>query len=197
MDNRYEHIKQLLLATQQGDKKSYAELLDRLDDIITKFVKVRVFNDSDTQDIVQESLLAIHNGLSTYSKTQKFESWFFAIVRYKLADYFRKLSKSPNINQDYDITNAKQHDSHIFETREIIFKALNKLSPDEKQVIIWQKFEGYSNKKIASLLQKSESSVKVISHRGLKKLKSYIAGDFILLFLVTFYQFFTLLYIGV
>jgi RNA polymerase sigma-70 factor (ECF subfamily) len=49
---------------------------------------------ADVEDLVQETLLAIHVRRHTYDPDQPFTPWVYAIARYKLIDYLRRTRAS-------------------------------------------------------------------------------------------------------
>lgn len=62
----------------------------------------------DQEDIAQECLIGIHKNLSTYQPDQPIKPWISAIIRYKLADHFRKLARRKEQNlgdEEIPVTN--------------------------------------------------------------------------------------------
>lgn len=171
-------LTQLVPKSQNGDTLAYNKLLDKLEIIIKAFIQNKIVNHKDVEDIVQDSLIAIHKSIGTYKEKQKFKSWVFTIVRFKITDHLRVV-----INQNKNVINADiidfipNNESYCIDNNDMLNNALNELNFTEKQIILWQKVDGYSYKKVAYLLNKSETSVKLISHRGLKKLRNHIISN--------------------
>ncbi|MEI4908063.1 sigma factor, partial [Klebsiella pneumoniae] len=52
---------------------------------------------SDAEDLVQETLIALHTRRHTYDRSQLLTPWVYAIARYRLVDYLRR-TKSANMD---------------------------------------------------------------------------------------------------
>src|SRR5580698_5145008 len=74
-----------------GDAAAHAELLGALSPYLRAYFARRLGPDaSEAEDLVQETLLAIHLKRGTYDRAQRFTPWAYAIGRYKLLDHFRR-----------------------------------------------------------------------------------------------------------
>src|SRR5262245_55602609 len=83
-------LKALLLRGLDGDAAAYHGFLDDLSGHVRAFLRKRLFRLQDeVEDIVQEILIAVHNGRHTYRPEQPLTAWVHAIARYKLADFLR------------------------------------------------------------------------------------------------------------
>ena len=48
----------------------------------------------DAEDLVQETLFAVHTRRDTYDRAQPFTPWLYAIARYKFLDHLRRTKAS-------------------------------------------------------------------------------------------------------
>ena len=188
MNSDYQRWQKWIILAQKGDKQAYQQLLSDLHVVIQRFVSKRVFKLDDVDDVVQNILMGIHQSLNTYRPEQPFESWFYAIIRYKIADYLTHLSTDSIIEtNDRDIHQFVAPDTAENNASEIIYDALNQLTPSEAQLMIWLKIERHSIQTVATFLNKSQSATKVLSHRTFKKLSRIILNNGLkLLIFVTF-----------
>lgn len=85
-------LKALMRSAQAGDTAAWRELLGELAQRLTVFFARRLGPDraADTEDLVQETLLAIHRRRATYDAAQPFTAWAYAVARYKLIDFWRR-----------------------------------------------------------------------------------------------------------
>ncbi len=75
---------------QQRDTTAYRRFLDQLAHRLRAYLKRRLVNMHDhIEDIVQETLLAVHNGRHSYRAEHPLTSWVHAIAKYKLMDFLR------------------------------------------------------------------------------------------------------------
>src|SRR3546814_19492049 len=81
----------LMRAADGGDDRAYAEFLDRAARLVRRFARRKVVcGGIDPEDIVQETLLAVHMKRHTWRDDAPVTPWLFAIARHKLIDAFRR-----------------------------------------------------------------------------------------------------------
>lgn len=175
-------LRSLLLAGLAGDAASYQTFLEALSAHLRSFLRKRMTRlPDDVEDLVQESLLAIHNQRHTYDAAQPLSAWVQAIARYKLVDFLRRHAARDQLNEPFDDENDFEFlatsDAQAAEARRDLALLLDAL-PDHQRLPIQQtKLEGLSVKECARLTGLSESAVKVGVHRGLKALAARIRGQ--------------------
>jgi RNA polymerase sigma-70 factor, ECF subfamily len=80
-----------LRAAIAGDERAYTEFLRRAACLVRGFARRKVAQGAiDPEDIVQETLLAIHMKRHTWRNDAPITPWLYAIARYKLIDAFRR-----------------------------------------------------------------------------------------------------------
>lgn len=132
----------------------------------------------DVEDLVQESLLAIHNKRHTYNRTQPLGAWVHAIAKYKLVDFLRGRGIRESFNDSLEDIGELFAYSNVeaAEARRDIMKLLDQLPEKHRMPIIYTKLEGLSVEEAADKSGMSESAIKVGVHRGLKKLSAMVSG---------------------
>src|SRR3546814_21123864 len=77
-----------------GDDRAYAEFLDRAARLVRRFARRKVVcGGLDPEDIVKETLLAVHMKRHTWRDDAPVTPWPFAIARHKPIDAFRTLGR--------------------------------------------------------------------------------------------------------
>ncbi len=77
------------IAGLAGDAARYRQFLDGLSGHLRAYLRRRLPRAlADVEDILQETLLAVHNARHTYRTEQPLTAWVHAIARYKLMDFF-------------------------------------------------------------------------------------------------------------
>ena len=83
-------LRDLLLQGLGGDAQAYHGFLQALSAHLRAYFRKRLFQrPDDVEDLVQETLLAVHNQRHTYQAAQPLTAWVHAIARYKLVDLLR------------------------------------------------------------------------------------------------------------
>jgi RNA polymerase sigma-70 factor (ECF subfamily) len=174
-----EHLKALLLCGLAGDTASYHAFLKALSSHLRAFLRGRLARlPNEVEDLVQETLLAVHNQRHTYDHSQPLRAWVYAIARYKLIDWLRRRSTRDALNDPLDAESAvfARSETDALEARRDIAKLLACLPDRQRLPIMHMKLEGLSVVEAARRTGMSESAVKVGVHRGLKALAAMIRG---------------------
>lgn len=172
-----ERLRALLLAGLEGDAVAYRDFLSELSGRLRAFLRKRLqYMQDDVEDIVQETLLAVHNARHTYRADQPLTAWVHAIARYKLMDFLRARSRREAFNDplddDHELFAAS--DEEPAQARRDVGTLLEQLPARQRLPIVYVKLEGLSVAETAQLTGMSESAVKVGIHRGLKALAAKI-----------------------
>ena len=97
------HLRELLLGGLAGDNAAYQAFLKELSTHLRAFLRKRLTRLPDeVEDLVQESLIAVHNQRHTYDSDQPLSAWVQAIARYKLVDLFRRRAMHEMLNDPLD-----------------------------------------------------------------------------------------------
>lgn len=174
-----DRLRGLLVCGLTGDASAYRVFLTELSSHLRGFLRGRLRGLPDeVEDLVQETLLAIHNQRHTYDPSQPLTAWVHAIARYKLIDMLRRRSRREvlNVPMDDEMTVFSQSDTEAADAQRDIGTLLERLPERQRLPIVHMKLEGLSVVETARLTGMSESAVKVGVHRGLKALAALIRG---------------------
>ncbi len=180
MQNSEERLRGLMLLGLAGDAVAYAAFLRDLAAHLRAFLRKRLVRLPDeVEDLVQESLLAVHNQRHTYDPSQPLTAWVVALARYKLIDLLRRRSRQDLLHDplDEDSEQLPAADGNAAEARRDLAKLLDTLPERQRMPIVHVKLEGLSVAETAQRTGMSESAVKVGIHRGLKALAARIRSD--------------------
>jgi RNA polymerase sigma-70 factor (ECF subfamily) len=170
----------LMRLAQSGDPVAYASLLVLLTAITRRFARQRLGGVPWVDDVVQETLLAIHGARQTYDPERRFAPWFYAIASNRLIDVLRRERRvaSREIAGDeipeapFSLEMARD-DIDV----EAIHAAVATLPVRQRHVIEGLKFKDQSVREVAGRLSMSESAVKVTAHRGYRALRRLLGGQ--------------------
>src|SRR5258707_9924253 len=175
-------LKVLMLASLDGDAASYRLLLDRLSRRLRAYYKGKLArigkSAAETEDLVQEAVLAIHLKRHTYDPVEPLTPWVHAIARYKLIDFLRRNRAS---FADVPIEEADEimaHDDNVdAESTYDVKRLMERLPKNMRCSLEAVKLDGLSIVEAAERCGISESGGKVNIHRGLKALAALIAKE--------------------
>jgi RNA polymerase sigma-70 factor (ECF subfamily) len=173
-------LKALMLRSRNGDPAAYRTLLSRLAPRLRAYYKRKLAmarrGAEEAEDLVQETLLAIHLKRHTYDADALFTPWLHAIARYKLIDHLRRGGVSARevpIDEHPELMAADDQVT-IEGTRDMAI-LLDRLPRRMRLAIEAVKLEGKSVSETATRYGMSESNVKISIHRGLKALAALVA----------------------
>ena len=169
-----EDIRRLMARAQQGDRTSYRAALAGAQDWLARYFARRIAPHS-VDDLVQETLMALHAKRATYDATRPFYPWLAAIARFRWIDALRKLERTPEAHEDADLPVPSAEEPVV--ARLSLDRLLTHITPAQASVITLTKVEGMSIKEASDLTGQSEALVKVNIHRGLKKLAALVESD--------------------
>jgi RNA polymerase sigma-70 factor (ECF subfamily) len=163
-----------------GDAAQYRHFLDRLGAHLRAYLRRRLPRaQADVEDILQETLLAVHNARHTYRDDQPLTAWVHAIARYKLMDFFRAHARREALHEPFEDDGSLfvQSDVEPADARRDVSRLLEALPDRHRLPIVFVKLQGLSVAEAAQRCGISESAVKVGVHRGLKALAARLRGS--------------------
>ena len=157
-----------------GDAASYQRALTLMSGHVRRFLQKRMQSQSsDVEDLVQETLMAIHQKRHTYQSDQPLTAWMYAIARYKWIDHLRAHGRREALHDDIDDWSevlAASSETEVADSRRDLSHMLTLLPDKQRLAIEHTKLRGLSITETATLTGQSEAAVKVNVHRGLKAL---------------------------
>jgi RNA polymerase sigma-70 factor, ECF subfamily len=164
----------LMRAAISGDGAAYHRLLKAITPVLRAAARrglARAGQGVDqSEDIVQEILLAVHLKRHTWDVNAPFAPWLFAIARNKLIDALRRRGRRVFVNiDDFAETLADQPPAETASPTEVATQ-LNSLPARQRDVLQSIAVESASIKETAARLAMSEGAVRVALHRGLSSL---------------------------
>jgi RNA polymerase sigma-70 factor (ECF subfamily) len=163
----------LMERAQGGDREAFQALFQDIGPIITRFLRRRVRDQTDVEDVCQEALIGVFKSRHTYQTGRPFEPWLFAIVRNVASAYFRRgLQQAMWLESVGDLpeTMAEEGSERTLELRE----AFSQLSPNQVEAVRLIKVHGLSVAEASRRTGASVGSIKVRVHRAYQSLKESI-----------------------
>lgn len=173
-----ERLKSLMIGALAGDEAAYRRLLTDVADRLRGYFARRLGRDSaDVEDLLQETLLAVHQRRFTYDVSRPFTAWLHAIARYKLVDHLRRNKIRASIPiEDADELEFESEVQQPSADRVDVEQLLGELPASTSSYIRAVKIDGQSIAEVSSGHGVSQSAVKVAIHRGLKLLSHRLKG---------------------
>lgn len=157
---------ELMRAANRGDAEAYGRLLQGLVPVLRRMVGRGLHPGStvDPEDVVQDTLLALHLKRHTWDESRPLLPWIHAIARNKLADSLRRRHHTSLPIDDIAETLAAEPAS-VSDGLDVR-RMLSFLRGRTREVVASISLEGASTRQVARRLGMSEGAVRVAFHRG-------------------------------
>lgn len=173
-----------MAAAQDGDAKAYEQLLQELLPEVRSLVRRRMSGSSEeaaVEDVVQNTLLAIHRSRHTYRPERPFGPWLRAVARNAFLDHARVRSRRAEREIPLDTTPEPADETPPSLENERLSpeleRALASLPPSQREAVELIQLQGLSVAEAAVRAGVSTSAVKVRAHRGYRALRAWLEGS--------------------
>jgi RNA polymerase sigma-70 factor (ECF subfamily) len=167
-----------LRAANRGDAAAYRRLLEELAPVLRRMTR-RAFRSSaatDAEDVVQETLLAVHLKRHTWDEARPLLPWVRAIARNKLVDHLRRRGRHVHLSID-DMTETLAAESPRSPIDQLdADRLLAGLRGRKREIVVSISIEGLSARQAAERFCMSEGAVRVAHHRGLRAMARSFRG---------------------
>jgi RNA polymerase sigma-70 factor (ECF subfamily) len=166
---------------RSNKEAALAALYDEYYDKIGRYIFVRIGDRVVAEDLVGEVFLRALRSLDSYKERGiPMYAWLFKIAHNLVVDYLRQAAKRKTIPIDTVQVVAKQDPQLMTETNmEVarVTKALEKLTPTQRQVIELRFFGGLTSEEASLILNKNSGAVREMQSTAIKKLRKLLQDE--------------------
>jgi RNA polymerase sigma-70 factor (ECF subfamily) len=172
----------VLDAATRGDEEAFGRLWRDLQPRLLRYFMVAV--PAAAEDLASETWLAVVRGLDRFRGNEpSFRAWVFTIARHELLDWRRRAARRPG--EDLHVTGltdlAAPDDPAAsamegFSTRAAL-AVIATLPPDQAEAIMLRVVAGLGVDRVAAIMDKRPGTVRVLTHRGLRRLAERLGAD--------------------
>jgi len=165
---------ELMALYARGNSAAFDELFRRWERRIYGFFQRKTGSEARALDLFQELFLRLHRFRDRYDPARPFAPWFFQMARRVWLDDLRRTLGLQEI--EFEETLREEASDASPEATAIACdearRVLASLSPDQRQVLMAAKMGGFEYPEIARAMGRSESAVKQIASRTLRRLRT-------------------------
>lgn len=165
------------------DKQAMEILYDRYEKILYSFVYKLTEDREAAEEVIQEVFIKLWRGVANYhSDRGKFSSWLFTLARNQAIDLIRKKKTNRLVNMEAiePIVSPESTADEMIEWNEEkkeVRKAIRRLSEEQREIIQFVYFQGYTQQKIADKYKIPLGTVKSRVRLALRNLKLFLAEE--------------------
>jgi RNA polymerase sigma-70 factor, ECF subfamily len=175
-----EHVRELVARGQQGDRDALEELYLIHFDRIYSYLHVSVGNRHDAEDLTTQTFLKMLEKIGSFKwQSAPFSAWLFRIAHNLAMDHFRSRRRWQPEEEVPEPPGEEEPSAELLAMhtigRESMLKLIERLSPEQQQVLTLKFVFNLPNAEVAAILDKTEGAIKSLQHRALASLQKQIA----------------------
>jgi len=174
---------ELMAVVQGGDYSPASEIYDRYSARIYNFAFRFLKNAEAAEDATQEVFVKMLKHANQFHGDAKLSTWLFSITANWCRDYLRKADNKAKESDDVLVTLpapnelSPERKLELRENEVRVRKALEALTPEQREAILLSRYQGLSYAEIAQIAGCSEGAVKTRVFRAMETLKKALTGQ--------------------
>jgi RNA polymerase sigma-70 factor (ECF subfamily) len=190
---------QLVAALRAGDERVFEQLVRMYQGTLLRVAQMYVSSRSVAEEVVQETWLAVLNGIDRFEGRSSLKTWIFRILANRAKTRGQREGRTIPFSALGDSDPAVEPDRFDNgrwasfpadwpeerllgeETMHVIEGAIESLPPAQRAVITLRDVQGWSAEDVRNVLELSETNQRVLLHRARSKvrgaLEEYLAED--------------------
>src|SRR6476469_859715 len=181
-DSETKRVRALVERAQKGDRGALEELYLIHFDRIYSYLHVSVGNRHDAEDLTTQTFLKMLEKIGSFKwQSAPFSAWLLRIAHNLAMDHFRARRRW---QPEEEVPEAPGEDEPSAELaamqtigRESMLKLIERLSPEQQQVLTLKFVFNLPNAEVGAILDKTEGAIKSLQHRALVSLQKQIASQ--------------------
>lgn len=175
--------KDLICRAARGDAEAFRQLVEAYQTPAYRLA-ARMCGPDSAEDVTQEAFLAAWRALPDFRGDCRFSTWLYRLVSNAAIDCLRREKKHRDTGDVDDLElpdggPSPQEQAERSDTRDAVRRALDRLSPEHRQVLLLRFMQELDYGEIARALNVSEGTVKSRINRAKSKLREVLAaGNF-------------------
>jgi RNA polymerase sigma-70 factor (ECF subfamily) len=176
-----QHVRKLVERAQRGERQALEELYLIHFDRIYSYLHVSVGNRHDAEDLTTQTFLKMLESIGRFRwQSAPFSAWLFRIAHNLAMDHFRARKRVQPEEEVPEPIGSEEPSAELEAMqsigRESMLELIDKLSPEQQQVLTLKFVFNFPNADVAKILDKTEGAIKSLQHRALASLQKQIAS---------------------
>jgi RNA polymerase sigma-70 factor (ECF subfamily) len=183
--------RELITLLKQKDREAFKSIVESWQDMVFNTSLGILQNVEDAEDVAQEVFIQVFESVDTFQEKSKFSTWIYRITVSKALDQIRKkktkkrFSFMKSLYREDDGVMIEppdfMHPGVKLENKEnagAIFKAMDKLPPNQKTAFVLNKMENLNYQEVADIMELSNSAVDSLLQRARQNLKKELREQY-------------------
>ena len=168
--------KEILELVKKEDREAYQEIVVRYMKRAYYITLGFVRNPDDAMDISQESFVKAFRKIKSFNAQRPFFPWFYKLMKNLCIDHLKRSSRNKEVPlEEVHVLIEEKEDKEL---KEVLWRGMEKLPFEQKEIIILRYFQQLSYQEIAEMTGKPIGTVMSSLYYAKKRLKETI-GKFL------------------
>ncbi|HEY8388371.1 MAG TPA: RNA polymerase sigma factor [Parasegetibacter sp.] len=172
---------------KEGDTSAYKSFVETWQDMVYNTSLGILQNAEDAEDVTQEVFVQVFQSIHSFKGDSKLSTWLYRITLSKAMDHIRRKKRKKRFafvkslfGEEGELTEQPADFNHPGvkldqkESAAVLFRALNKLSDNQRIAFTLHKLEGLSYQEISEVMKLSVSAVESLMHRAKANLRKWL-----------------------
>jgi len=177
-------FQQLLAGARAGDDVAFAQLWRRCNPALLRFLATLADRD-DAADVASTVWLEVVRGLDRFTGDEAgFRAWLFTMARSRLIDVRRARRRRPERTSHHDEADQRAgcapDPAAVVEgelSTDDALALIGSLPPDQAEILLLRVIADLDVATVAAIVGKPPGTVRVLAHRGLRRLAAQLGAD--------------------
>jgi RNA polymerase sigma-70 factor (ECF subfamily) len=174
-------IEDLVAGAQSGERDALEKLYLEHFDRVYGYLHMTLGNRHDAEDLTTQTFLRMLESISRFRLgTAPFSAWLFRIAHNLAMDHFRDRRRWQPEEEVPEPPGSEERSAEDEALRslsgESMLDLIERLSEEQRQVLILKFVFDFSNAEAATVLDKTEGAVKSLQHRALASLQKHVTS---------------------
>ena len=183
VENRYADEALLVKRVQARDEIAFREIVERYQAKVYSIIFGILRNRNDAEDIAQQVFSKVYFSINNFDSRSSLLTWIYKITVNECYDYLRKKrvrklvyesdfseEDSRKMENSESVSDHQPAIDQSLARRDLALKLLDKLSEEDRQLLLLKEVEGHSVEELAERTGLNENTIKVKLFRARQKL---------------------------
>lgn len=157
-----------------GDTNAFGVLVDRYQRPLYNAALRLVDDADDAADVTQDAFVKAYEHLAQYRPTHKFFSWIYRIVINESLNHVKRSRRMTELSDNDGLDLLGESDVRSRDISDLVDKALQYLSPEERAIVLLKHIEGFTYHEISYIFEIPQKTVKSRLYSARQHLKNVL-----------------------
>jgi RNA polymerase sigma-70 factor (ECF subfamily) len=174
--------KELFAKMAMSNEAAFTEIFYHYTKPVYNFIFNKTKSTLTTEEIVQEVFIKLWANREQLPEISNYRAYIYTMASNKTYDWLRKMANDDKLkkytwNTVQSLSNNTEESLNLKESRELISKAVEQLSPQRKKIFLLSRQEGLTRAEIAQHLNLSVNTVNNHLNESLRLVKEYLQNE--------------------